>query len=129
MNLIIYYFFNFKEILDEIDNDSQIYVHTNDFKRKVLFLKRVFIIKFIIGIISIILLDIVIIYFMIIFFSIHSHSQSSFIVYLILSIAGYFAFYALFLLIIVFLRWISLKYKLPFFEFVFKLSVLMVDIL
>ena len=131
MNLIIYYFFNFKNNLDRIDNDSQKGMHNNIFKRKVLFLKRVFIIKFIIGIILVILLHIVIIYFMVIFFTIHSHSQSSFIVYLILSIAGYFAFYTIFLLIIVILRCCSLKNrsKSPLFEFSFKLSVLMEDII
>ena len=120
MNIILFYILkqikkNIEEVLDIKLNKSKI--------------DYIILFKVIIGIFLIISLHFAYLFFNIIFFSIYPHSKNSFYVYLILSLFGYFIFKTDIIIIISFLRWISLFSKHYISELLFKLSICLAYIL
>ena len=127
LNFIIFFFFNFRNRLEEIDKN-----YKNDiekYKEKMEYFIKYFKMKIIIGTFLVLILHSAFLLFILIFFSIHSNTQLTYIAYLILSFIGYFLFYFIILLIAATIRAISLCKRNYFFEKLYQLSSFIADLL
>ena len=129
MNIVLFYFFNISARLEDAKKKYERVKNLKSYTDRIKFLIKAFPIKMIIGTIFIIVLHFAFLLFNIIFFSIHSHSLFAFYVYLILSLVGYFILYCFAILIVAFLRTVSLVNKNFFFELIFIFSLWLGDYL
>ena len=125
LNLIISFFFNAKEKLEENDKNLRADM-IEEYLRQIEFLKRCFKFKFIIGFIFVLLLHLTIIYFFIIFTCIYSfnHYQFYLVIYFLIAIAIYIILYTILFFILALLRLISLKFES---SFIFKISTFIAE--
>ena len=128
LNTIIFLFFDglnrLKEAINAHKNEN---LNDEKFKIRVIYLKNIFFIKFIIGFIVVIILHIVYLYFFIIFGTLFYNSQKYVLILFFSSITGYFILYFLIILIAMILRFISLEFRYQIFEYIFKLSIFIAD--
>ena len=120
MNLIIFHFLNLQEPAKNLERNRN-YEHKSpdDIEKEIYKEENTFLTQFIIGFLLFFILNLVYIYFIIIFGTINSNSQSIFLLYFASSLVGYLCLYSLLILIIVFLRYLSIKLNK---KFIFLLS-------
>ena len=130
INSIIFFFFNGLNILKEaINYYKKGTINRRQFKKRINYLKRSSISKFTIGFISVIILHHIYLYFFLIFGTIFYNSQKYFLIFFIFSQLGYLLIYTFIILIVMILRWISLKFNYQVLQYVFKLSIFIADFL
>ena len=122
LNFIIFYFFDFRNRLEELEKKKNNKIDPNLYKEKMKDLLLCFKLKTIIGTCFVLILHFSFLYFILIFFSIHYNTKGTFLAYLGISFIGYILFYFLIILIIPSLRAISLLRKNYFCEILYKLT-------
>ena len=125
LNLIISFFFNAREKLEENDKNLRTGM-IEEYLRQIEFLECCFKFKFIIGFIFVLLLHLTIIYFFIIFTCIYSfnHYQFYLVIYFLIAIAIYIILYTILFFLLALLRLISLKFES---SFIFKISTFIAE--
>ena len=126
--MIIFFFFDGFNKLAKARKEFRSGLDIQKYRERLIYLKKVFAIKFLLGYILLFILHIGYYYFITIFCSIFKNSIKYAFIFFVISLVEYLLIYCFILLIATLLRYISLKSDCQYFEFIFKLSVIIADI-
>ena len=129
INVIIFFFFDGFNKLAKARKEFRSGLDIQKYRERLIYLKKVFAIKFLLGYILLFILHLGYYYFIAIFCSIFKNSIKYAFIFFVISLVEYLLIYCFILLIATLLRYISLKTDYQFFEYIFKLSVTIADIL